>query len=327
MSVLRALAVLVFNSEGTLLRYSQEAVEVTGFQSGEVGTLQDWCRKMFPDIVNYSCASDSIAKVIEGKAGPSGSCEFSATFQTAAGRHKLGHFTVVSTGVLGTATPQTLISVLEQELESLDTQSGLQVSGATDVVARALDRIRTAQLNLVAMLEGRQRQIVSTSLAIRENKVPETQLWDDLFQEAFALVEIRDLVGSISDSVEVVQRALKANPQQADARRPLVGLPLGKPVTLPLGISLEELERFWILSTLSAVHGNRSKCATRLGIALRTIRNKLKDYQALGFKVPAPVKPKGRSKTARGKARSQPGSPATEEQTPLKRAKKTPRIA
>jgi len=323
MSVLRALAVLVFNSEGTLLRYSQEAVEVTGFQSSEVTTLQGWCRQLFPDLVNHGCASDSIAKVIEGKAGPSGSCEFSATFQTATGRHKLGHFTVVSTGVLGTAAPQILISVLEQELGTLDGPSDLQDSGVTEVVARALDRIRTAQLNLVAMLEGRQRQIVATSLAIREKKVPETQLWDDLFQEAFALVEIRDLVGSISDSIEVVQRALKSNPQQMDSRRPLVGLPLGKPVTLPLGLSLEEVERFWILSTLSAVHGNRSKCATRLGIALRTVRNKLRDYQSEGFKVPPPKQPKGRTMTGKTKILAEGSS--TNEQAPRPRVQKTPR--
>jgi len=324
MSDLRALAVLVFTSEGTLLRYSKEAVEVTGFESSEVGSLQEWCRKMFPDIVNHGYARDAIAKVIDGNTGPSGSCEFSATFQTAGGRHKMGHFTVVSTGVLGTTMPQILVSVLEQEAEEAMAASADQGSGMTDVVARALDRIRTAQLNLVAMLEGRQRQIIATSLAIRENKLPETQLWDDLFQEAFALVEIRDLVGSISDSIEVVQRAQKANPQQADTRRPLVGAALGKPVILPLGLSLQELERFWILSTLSAVHGNRSLCATRLGIALRTVRNKLKDYKSEGFKVPPPVKPKGRNRTV--KVRGRPAKQvATEQVSPA--VEKTSRTA
>ena len=33
----------------------------------------------------------------------------------------------------------------------------------------------------------------------------------------------------------------------ADPRKPLVGVPMGTPVVLPLGLSLPELERFWLL--------------------------------------------------------------------------------
>lgn len=72
----------------------------------------------------------------------------------------------------------------------------------------------------------------------------------------------------------------------ADPRKPLVGLPLGTPVTLPLGLSLPELERFWLLSTLSALRGNRTHCATQLDIALRTVRNKINEYKADGFAIP-----------------------------------------
>lgn len=72
----------------------------------------------------------------------------------------------------------------------------------------------------------------------------------------------------------------------ADPRKPLVGLPLGTPVTLPLGLSLPELERFWLLSTLSALRGNRTHCATQLDIALRTVRNKINEYKADGFSIP-----------------------------------------
>lgn len=73
----------------------------------------------------------------------------------------------------------------------------------------------------------------------------------------------------------------------ADPRKPLVGLPLGTPVTLPLGLSLPELERFWLLSTLSALKGNRTHCATQLDIALRTVRNKINEYKADGFAIPS----------------------------------------
>jgi len=72
----------------------------------------------------------------------------------------------------------------------------------------------------------------------------------------------------------------------ADPRKPLVGLPLGTPVVLPLGLSLPELERFWLLSTLSALKGNRTHCAAKLDIALRTVRNKINEYKADGFAIP-----------------------------------------
>jgi len=73
----------------------------------------------------------------------------------------------------------------------------------------------------------------------------------------------------------------------AEARRPLKGVPLGTLVALPLGLSLPELERFWLLSTLAALGGNRTHCSQQLDIALRTVRNKINEYRADGFEIPA----------------------------------------
>lgn len=72
----------------------------------------------------------------------------------------------------------------------------------------------------------------------------------------------------------------------ADPRKPLSGVPLGTLVALPLGLSLPELERFWLLSTLSALGGNRTHCSTQLDIALRTVRNKINEYKDDGFAIP-----------------------------------------
>lgn len=47
---------------------------------------------------------------------------------------------------------------------------------------------------------------------------------------------------------------------------------------LPLGISLHELEKRFILETLQIYHRNRTKTATSLGISVRTLRNKLHEY-------------------------------------------------
>ncbi len=72
-----------------------------------------------------------------------------------------------------------------------------------------------------------------------------------------------------------------------DPQKPLKGVPLGTLVALPLGLSLPELERFWLLSTLAALDGNRTHCSQQLDIALRTVRNKINEYRAQGFEIPS----------------------------------------
>jgi two-component system response regulator FlrC len=90
--------------------------------------------------------------------------------------------------------------------------------------------------------------------------------------------------GEISDS--------KREAISADPKVPVTNAPLGTLVALPLGLALPDLERFWLLSTLAAVDGNRTRCALLLGVALRTVRNKLNEYRAQGFTIP----PAGRDK-------------------------------
>ena len=51
------------------------------------------------------------------------------------------------------------------------------------------------------------------------------------------------------------------------------------------GLTLAEIERRVILDTLARQEGNRTKTAELLGIALRTLRNKLRDYRVAGFEI------------------------------------------
>ena len=73
----------------------------------------------------------------------------------------------------------------------------------------------------------------------------------------------------------------------ADPGKPLKDARIGTLVALPLGLSLPELERFWLLSTLAALDGNRTHCSQQLDIALRTVRNKINEYRAQGFEIPS----------------------------------------
>lgn len=51
-----------------------------------------------------------------------------------------------------------------------------------------------------------------------------------------------------------------------------------QPSSLPLGITLQELEKRFIIETLQAQKNNRAQAAKHLGISLRTLRSKLGDY-------------------------------------------------
>jgi DNA-binding protein Fis len=55
-----------------------------------------------------------------------------------------------------------------------------------------------------------------------------------------------------------------------------------------VGHTLLEVERKLILKTLEHCGGNRTRAARVLGISLRNLRNKLRNYAAAGISVPAP---------------------------------------
>ncbi len=60
-----------------------------------------------------------------------------------------------------------------------------------------------------------------------------------------------------------------------------------KEVISPVGKTVAEVERKLILDTMESTSWNRSTAATILGISIRTLRNKLKQYQEEGFNIPS----------------------------------------
>jgi two-component system response regulator AtoC len=61
---------------------------------------------------------------------------------------------------------------------------------------------------------------------------------------------------------------------------PPAGAPAAAAVTLPIGTSLAEAERALILATLAHHNQQRERTAAVLGISLKTLYNRLKDYAA-----------------------------------------------
>jgi two-component system response regulator FlrC len=52
------------------------------------------------------------------------------------------------------------------------------------------------------------------------------------------------------------------------------------------GTSVREMEKRLILKTLEELQGNRTRAARVLGIGLRTLRNKLREYRTEGVVPP-----------------------------------------
>lgn len=81
---------------------------------------------------------------------------------------------------------------------------------------------------------------------------------------------------------KALDRALRRVSSQAPA------VPGAATVTGAEGMTLAELERQHILSTLERQNGNRTATAAELGISRRTLYYKLEEYQKQGFNVGSP---------------------------------------
>ena len=53
-----------------------------------------------------------------------------------------------------------------------------------------------------------------------------------------------------------------------------------------VGLPVADVELSLILATLRQTNGNRTHAAAMLGISIRTLRNKLRDYSERGFAIP-----------------------------------------
>jgi DNA-binding NtrC family response regulator len=58
-------------------------------------------------------------------------------------------------------------------------------------------------------------------------------------------------------------------------------------VPMLIGATVSEVERELVLQTLARCDGNRTRAARVLGVSVRTLRNKIRQYAAEGIDVPA----------------------------------------
>jgi two-component system, response regulator FlrC len=88
----------------------------------------------------------------------------------------------------------------------------------------------------------------------------------------------------LADGTEIGIEAIELGPPAAGAQAPV-----GGGIASLVGRRMEEVERDLIVETLGHTLGNRTHAATILGISIRALRNKLRDYVAHGVMVPRPA--------------------------------------
>ncbi len=99
---------------------------------------------------------------------------------------------------------------------------------------------------------------------------------------AHARLERYPWPGNVRELGNVIQRAFILAEEELDPQLPagtLPGQPGSAAKSVPSGVPLAEIERQVILSTLQRTGGNKRKAAAALGIALKTLYNRLKQYR------------------------------------------------
>ncbi len=103
--------------------------------------------------------------------------------------------------------------------------------------------------------------------------------------ETMKLLEEYSWPGNVRELENVVHRAvLLAKGPLIEPKDLVIDEGLASRIDPPIkpGTSLKEMERWLILETLKKVGGNRTQAARLLGVSVRTIRNKLKEYKING---------------------------------------------
>ncbi len=115
------------------------------------------------------------------------------------------------------------------------------------------------------------------------NGLPKKEVDKDVYK----LLQEYDWPGNVRQLENAIERALVIN--KGDVLKPshfgFLEKEMGKMTDEPsnnhklVGVNLRELEKKAILDTLAKNKGNRTKTAQELGISVRTLRNKLKEYR------------------------------------------------
>jgi two-component system, NtrC family, response regulator HydG len=195
-------------------------------------------------------------------------------------------------------------------LRVLETAAAVRIGGDAPVPVDARVIAATNRSPELAVSEGRLREdllyrlnvfpIALPPLRERSGDVP--RLADHFLEElnqaegvtkrfaagTYGRLEGYGWPGNVRELGNVIQRTFIIAEQELDPQLP-IGAPAARPgpgsAQVPSGVPLAEIERQAILSTLQQHGGDKRKAAAVLGIALKTLYNRLKQYRAEGAPV------------------------------------------
>ena len=101
-------------------------------------------------------------------------------------------------------------------------------------------------------------------------------------RQAIATLRTHRWPGNVRELRNAVQRAFILADDVVDIDFASVdcAVPVGKQLRLPVGTPLAEIERQAIYATLDLCEGSKRRCAEMLGVSLKTVYNRLAEYQA-----------------------------------------------
>jgi DNA-binding NtrC family response regulator len=101
-------------------------------------------------------------------------------------------------------------------------------------------------------------------------------------RQSIATIRAHRWPGNVRELKNAVQRAFILADDEVDLD--FAGLecaaPSGNCLRIPIGTPLAEIERKAIYATLDLCEGNKRRCASMLGVSLKTLYNRLAEYQA-----------------------------------------------
>jgi DNA-binding NtrC family response regulator len=189
-------------------------------------------------------------------------------------------------------------------LRVLETSRYTRVGGEQELRTRARVVAATNRDPQEAVREGRLREDLMYRLAVFPIEVPPLRERDgdaELLAEHFlrqlnktegtrksfsrqAITVIRSYrwPGNVRELKNAVQRAhiLSDDVVDIDFLGTDAAAPVGECLRVPVGTPLAEIERQAIHSTLDLCEGNKRRCAEMLGVSLKTLYNRLAEYQS-----------------------------------------------
>jgi DNA-binding NtrC family response regulator len=101
-------------------------------------------------------------------------------------------------------------------------------------------------------------------------------------RQAIATIRAHRWPGNVRELKNAVQRAfiLSDDEVELDFAGLACAEPVGNCLRVPVGTPLAEIERQAIYATLDLCDGNKRRCAEMLGVSLKTLYNRLSEYQS-----------------------------------------------